>query len=202
MLTALMDGRALSANELALTAGVTPQTASGHLTKLTTADLLKVEQQGRHRYFRLSGADVAQVIEMLMGLAQRTGAVGVRAGPRDEALRTARRCYDHLAGEMGVALFDGLRRRGILTDGDRPDLTDHGRTCFAEFDIDVDAIERARRPLCRVCLDWSERRPHLGGALGATMLQVMTARRWIVSGQGRVLVFSSHGRLEFQKMFA
>ena len=201
MLTALMDGRALTATELASAAGVTPQTASGHLARLLSAQLLEVEQQGRHWYFRLSGADVAQVLEGLMGLAQRTGAVRVRTGPRDGALRTARRCYDHLAGEKGVALFDGLRRRGFLTNDEETVLTDSGRTSFTEFGIDIAAIEKARRHVCRACLDWSERRHHLSGALGAALLQTMTSRGWIVPGTGRVLLFSSSGQTGFQELF-
>jgi len=200
MLTALMDGRALTATELASAAGVTPQTASGHLTKLREAQLLEVETQGRHRYFRLSGTDVAQVLEGLMGLAQRTGAVRVRTGPRDGALRNARRCYDHLAGEKGVALFDSFRQKGFVTDGDDPRLTDRGRTALVAFDIDIAAIEHARRPVCRACLDWSERRHHLGGALGAAVLQMMARRGWIVAGQGRVLRFSAKGEAGFQTL--
>lgn len=202
MLTALMDGRALTATELALAAGVAPQTASGHLAKLRTAKLLVVGQQGRHRYFRLSDADVAEVLEALMGLAQRTGATRVRTGPRDDALRSARRCYDHLAGERGVALFQSISRRGLLGDGDEPRLTDRGRSFFAGFDIDIPTMERARRPVCRACLDWSERRHHLGGALGAAVLQTMIGRGWIVPGPGRVLAFSSDGRCWFQEAFA
>src|SRR4249920_1140432 len=120
MLTALMDGRALTASELAGTAGVSLSTASGHLAKLTQAGLLGVEKQGRHRYFRLAAADVADVLEGLMGLAQRTGAVRVRTGPRDEALRSARICYDHLAGEEGVALLARLVETGVLEAGEPP----------------------------------------------------------------------------------
>ncbi len=114
ILTALMDGRALTVSELAEAAGVTLQTASGHLAKLDAANLLTAEKQGRHRYFRLSGPDVAQVLEALMGLAQRTGATRVRTGPKDAALRSARVCYDHLAGERGVALLRGARLRGLI----------------------------------------------------------------------------------------
>lgn len=202
MLTALMDGRAITATELASTAGVTPQTASGHLAKLTTARLLRVEQQGRHRYYRMSDMDVAQVLEALMGLAQRTGAVRVRTGPRDGALRNARRCYDHLAGEKGVALFDSSKLRGLLTDGNEPRLTDRGRVFFTEFGIDIVAIEQLRRPVCRACLDWSKRKHHLGGALGAAVLQAMTGRGWIVSGPGRVLLFSSRGETGFGELVA
>src|SRR6187399_2895148 len=130
MLTALMDGRALTASELAETAGVGLSTASGHLAKLTQAGLLVVEKQGRHRYFRLAAADVAEVLEGLMGLAQRTGAVRVRTGPRDEALRSARICYDHLAGEEGVALLSRLFQAGVLQEGEAPAVSDKGRGVF------------------------------------------------------------------------
>jgi hypothetical protein len=164
--------------------------------------LLEVEQQGRHRYFRLSGPDVAEVLEALMGLAQRTSAVRVRTGPRDEALRVARRCYDHLAGEKGIILFDSLRRQGFITDSEKPCLTDPGRTFLTQFGIDIATVEHARRPVCRACLDWSERRHHLGGALGAAVLQTMTSRGWIVSGLGRVLLFSPSGQSAFQAVFA
>ncbi len=201
MLSELMDGRALTATELASAAGVTRQTASGHLAKLRAANLLEVEQQGRHRYFRLSGADVAQVLEALMGLAQRTGVLRVRAGPGDAALRAARRCYDHLAGERGVALFESVSRRGFLVDGEDLRLTARGETFFGGFGIDIAAISRLRRPVCRRCLDWSERRSHLGGALGAAVLQAMVDRNWISSGSGRVLIFSSAGHAGFRTTF-
>ena len=119
MLTALMNGRALTARELAETGGIAPPTASGHLARLVDAGLLAVRRQGRHRYYRLSGPDVAETLEALMGLAQRTGAVPVRTGPRDAALREARLCYDHLAGERGVALLESLRRRNMVDAGRR-----------------------------------------------------------------------------------
>ncbi|MFL5192262.1 MAG: ArsR/SmtB family transcription factor, partial [Microvirga sp.] len=133
ILTALMDGRALTVSELAEAAGVTIQTASGHLSKLDAANLLTAEKQGRHRYFRLSGPDVAQVLEALMGLAQRTGATRVRTGPKDAALRSARVCYDHLAGERGVAMLNGALRRGLIEGGHDLALTDKGRVFFADF---------------------------------------------------------------------
>lgn len=146
ILTALMDGRALTASELAEAAGVTLQTASGHLSKLSDAQLLKAEKQGRHRYFRLSDEDVAQVLEALMGLAQRTGAVRVRTGPKDKALREARICYDHLAGESGVALLAAITAKGLVTLGDDPALTESGREFFSNFGIDLSPLEKARRP--------------------------------------------------------
>ncbi len=166
ILTALMGGRALTASELAEVAGVTLPTASGHLAKLADAALVAVEKQGRHRYHRLHSGDVAEVLEKLMGLAQRTGAVRVRTGPRDEAMREARLCYDHLAGEQGVALLSRLFETDLLSPGETPSLTDKGRNAFSGIGIDLDALERKRRPLCLHCLDWSERRHHLAGGLG------------------------------------
>lgn len=201
ILTALMDGRALTVSELAGAAGVTLQTASGHLSKLEAARLLCAEKQGRHRYFRLSGPDVAQVLEALMGLAQRTGALRVRTGPSDAALRTARICYDHLAGASGVALFEGFVSQGLIAGDAAPALTVPGRAFFAAFGIDVAALEQARRPVCRHCLDWSERRNHLGGALGASLLTAMTARAWIVRDDGRLLRFTPQGRVGVKATF-
>jgi DNA-binding transcriptional ArsR family regulator len=196
ILTALIDGRALTVSELARSAGVTIQTASGHLAKLADANLLIGERQGRHRYFRLSGPDVAQVLEALMGLAQRTGAVRVRTGPTDEALRSARICYDHLAGERGVAMLDGLRRRHLIAGDDNLALTPSGRAFFVDFGIDVPALEQGRRPVCRACLDWSERRSHLGGALGAAILAQVMERNW-ARREGRTLVFHPEGLRQF-----
>lgn len=196
ILTALIDGRALTVSELARAAGVTIQTASGHLAKLADAHLLVGEKQGRHRYFRLSGPDVAQVLEALMGLAQRTGAVRVRVGPTDEALRSARICYDHLAGERGVAMLDSLRRRRLIAGDEDLALTSSGRDFFADFGIDLPRLERGRRPLCRACLDWSERRSHLGGALGAAILAQLMDRDW-ARRDGRTLLFSHDGLKQF-----
>ncbi|MFL5159722.1 MAG: ArsR/SmtB family transcription factor [Microvirga sp.] len=201
ILTALMDGRALTVSELAEAAGVTIQTASGHLSKLDAANLLTAEKQGRHRYFRLSGPDVAQVLEALMGLAQRTGATRVRTGPKDAALRSARVCYDHLAGERGVAMLDGALRRGLIEGGHDLALTDKGRVFFADFGIDLSRLEKGRRPVCRACLDWSERHSHLGGALGAGILSTMIDRKWVRRDAGRVLTFTCEGVEGFEAAF-
>lgn len=201
MLTALMDGRALTVSELAVAAGVTLQTASGHLAKLNAAKLLTAEKQGRHRYFRLSGSDIAQILEMLMGLAQRTGAVRVRTGPKDTALRASRICYDHLAGETGVQLFNGVLQLGLLAEGDQLCVTEKGRQYFSDFGIDLNELENGRRPLCRYCLDWSERRNHLGGALGAAILTEMISRKWLRISDKRALTFSSQGVEEFRTAF-
>jgi len=201
MLTALMDGRALTVSELAQAAGVTLQTASGHLSKLDAARLLAADKQGRHRYYRLSGPDVAQVLEALMGLAQRTGAVRVRTGPKEAALRAARVCYDHLAGESGVTMLDGFRSRGLIDGEGEPQLTEEGRRFFVDFGIDLTGLEKARRPLCRHCLDWSERRNHLGGSLGAAVLAQTIERGWIRRGEGRVLNFAPQGQERFRAAF-
>lgn len=202
ILTALMDGRALTVSELAQAAGVTVQTASGHLSKLSDANLLKAEKQGRHRYFRLSGEDVAQVLEALMGLAQRTGAVRVRTGPKDAALREARVCYDHLAGESGVQLLQGITQRGLVISQDETiELTDQGQQFFSDFGIDLESLQKARRPVCLHCLDWSERRHHLGGSLGASLLNAMLDKQWIKRAEGRVLTFTSKGRTAFANTF-
>lgn len=201
MLTALMDGRALTVSELAGAAGVTLQTASGHLAKLETANLVAAEKQGRHRYFRLSGPDVAQTLEVLMGLAQRTGSVRVRTGPKDAALRAARICYDHLAGERGVELLDGLKRRGMIAGDTDLSLTEKGRDFLARAGIDVAQLEKGRRPVCRACLDWSERRSHLGGALGAAILSQMLERKWGRRDKSRVVTFTPTGLREFNRLF-
>lgn len=201
MLTALMDGRALTVSELALVAGVTIQTASGHLSKLQNAALLTVEKQGRHRYYRLSDHDVGEALEALMCLAQRTGVRRVRTGPREPKLREGRICYDHLAGERGVVMMQALTAGGHITNVDDPTVTESGRAFFAGLNIDITGMERARRPVCRRCLDWSERRAHLGGALGAGLLDRMIQQEWVRREPGRVLAFSPEGRAEFDKLF-
>ena len=201
MLTALMDGRALTVSELAGAAGVTLATASGHLSKLSQAGLLEGERQGRHRYFRLSGPDVGHALEALMGLAQRTGAVRVRPGPHDAALREARVCYDHLAGRRAVRLMQGLVAQGRLEAEAEPALTGAGRVFFEALGLDVAALERGRRPLCRACLDWSERRSHLAGALGAAVLAHVTGAGWARRAEGRVVAFTPAGAHAFDAAF-
>ena len=202
MLGALNDGRALTVTELAQASGVTIQTASGHLAKLEAAGLLAAEKQGRHRYYRLSGEDVAEVLEKLMGLAERTGAARVRTGPKDAALRTARLCYDHLAGTRGVQMMSAMQAQGFIAGGEIPRLTDAGRVFVEEFGVDLPALERGKRPLCRACLDWSERKSHLAGALGAAMLSTMFDKRWARAEGGRVVSFSPDGARQFDRLFA
>jgi hypothetical protein len=162
-----------------------------------------VENQGRHRYFRLGGRDVAQLLESLMGVAYRTGAVRLRASPREPALRKARVCYDHLAGELGVLVFDGLEQRRMLRSGsDGLQLTRNGQRVFAEIGIDTETLASRRRPLCRACLDWSVRRHHLAGALGAALLAKCYELGWARRAKGsRVVNFSTSGENALRERF-
>lgn len=203
MLSALMDGRALTATELAAEAGVTAATASGHLGKLCDGLLLEATKQGRHRYYRLAGVEVAETLEALMGLAQHTGATRVRTGPRDPEMRRARICYDHLAGQMGVALMDSLCAQGaVRLEDERAELTDAGLDLFRSFGVDAEALPRKRRPLCRPCLDWSVRRPHLAGALGAAILTRVQDLGWAERlPDSRVIRFSKPGEVAFREAF-
>ncbi|HSI48255.1 MAG TPA: helix-turn-helix transcriptional regulator [Ideonella sp.] len=195
MLATLMAGQALTATELAQRAGVGKATASAHLARLVEAQLLAVSAQGRHRYFRLADPDVAQLLESLMGVATRSGAKRLRPGPKEPALREARVCYDHLAGERGVELMAGLRQRGLLPEGEGVlPLAPQAAPLFERLGLDFSALSGQRRPLCRTCMDWSERRHHLGGALGAAVLEKVLALRWARRETGsRVLHFSGAG---------
>lgn len=203
IMTALADGVALTASELAAEAGVTKQTASAHLAKLLDARLLDVESQGRHRYFRLSGEDIADLLESLMGVAALRTA-RVRTGPKEPALRYARICYNHLAGELGVGLFDAMRANRWLSLGEGSvDVTKSGRGFYESFGIDIDELNTQRRPLCRTCLDWSVRRSHLAGALGLALLDRIFERGWAKRVRGtRVVEFSKAGEKAFKTHFA
>ncbi len=203
MLTSLMGGQALTASELAKVAGITAATASGHLGQLLDGGLLAVEKQGRHRYYQLSGADVAAAIEALMDLAQDPRQHRIRTGPKDIAMRKARVCYDHLAGERGVELFTRLTTRKLIALQDEAiGMTAQGERKFKAFGIDVDALKTARRPICRTCLDWSERRSHLAGSLGAALLHRFFALHWIRRVDGtRAVRFSPPGEAAFAKLF-
>jgi DNA-binding transcriptional ArsR family regulator len=203
VLTALMADRALTATELAGVAGVTKQTISAHLAKLVDARLVTVESQGRHRYFRLADQDVAQLLESLMGVAFRTGAVRVLASPREPALRKARVCYDHLAGEVGVRIYESLvRRHALVPGGDGIELTHEGKRVFQKLRIDTDALAKQKRAFCRACLDWSERRNHLAGALGAALLARIVELGWAKRARdSRVVVLTATGQEALQRMF-
>jgi len=204
ILTALMGGQALTATELGGVAQVTKQTVSAHLARLVEAGLVAVESQGRHRYFRLADDDVAQLLESLFGVAYRTGALRLKTSPREPALRKARVCYDHLAGELGVLAFDAfLRRRWIAHDESGLTLSRAGERFCREWDIDLGAAHATRRPLCRTCLDWSARRHHLAGYVGMRLLEQLYARHWARRRAGtRIVDFTPRGEREFREAFA
>jgi len=203
MLTALMDGGALTAGELARHAGITPQTASSHLAKLEAGGLVTVRRQGRHGYYALSGEDVGAVLEALMGLAARAGHSRTRPGPREPALREARICYDHLAGDLGVAMLDSMIARTlILCEGESLTMTGAGEVFVGELGIDLSGLGDSRRPLCKSCLDWSVRRSHLAGALGAALLRRFGELGWAKRVEGtRIIAFSPRGRRAFAGTF-
>ena len=203
MLTALLAGQALTAGELAREAGVTAQTASSHLSRLEAGGLLTQRKQGRHRYYALSGEDVAGVLEALMGLAARTGHTRVRTGPKEPALRRARVCYDHLAGELAVSMLAHLVARGFIIEGeDVLTLTPTGEVFMQALGLDVPALALSRRPLCKGCLDWSVRRTHLAGALGAALLDRFYALGWASREAGtRLVSFTPRGLDAFREIF-
>jgi DNA-binding transcriptional ArsR family regulator len=181
MLDSLLDGRALPASELAYLARVSPQTASAHLAKLVEGKLLAVETHGRHRYYRLAGAHVAQVLEALTTLAPPVQVRSLRQSDLLKEVRHARTCYDHLAGQLGVELTRTFMVRGFLREADGEyRITEEGKRWFSDFGIDVEAIRKKRRSLARPCLDWSERRHHLAGALGAALADRLFELGWIV----------------------
>lgn len=200
MLTALISGQSLTAGELAREAGVTAQTASSHLARLEAGGLVTRRRQGRHGYFALADEDVARVIEQLMSLAERTGARRVRPGPKDPALRRARVCYDHLAGDLGVAMLDALLARRLIveTDGDLT-LTPDGHTFATAFGV---TLGGGRRPACRACLDWSVRRSHLAGTMGAALLDRFYALKWATRAlDTRIVEFTPPGLKAFGETF-
>jgi DNA-binding transcriptional ArsR family regulator len=206
ILTALMTGRALTASELAHQAGVMPQTASSHLAKLEAGGLIAQEKQGRHRYYRLSDPDVASVLEGLEGLAARAGHMRVRTGPKDPALRRARVCYDHLAGDLGVQMLDSMKRQRLVRQRKQDiELTAEGEQFLTRtLQISADALAHPRRPLCRACLDWSERRHHLAGTLGAVMLTRFNELKWAARDAApgsRVVNFTRNGEKRFAALF-
>ena len=195
IVTSLWDGRARPAGELARLAGVTPATASGHLSRLVEGGVLRVEPRGRHRYFRIAGPGVADALESLgQLLTPRTTSREAHGVP--EPMARARMCYDHVAGRLGVAITEALIERRLLLWRDQAfALPPSGRRWFERIGVDVGALERGRRPLLRGCLDWTERREHLGGALGAALTSDLLERDWIRRERGgRTLFVTREGR--------
>jgi DNA-binding transcriptional ArsR family regulator len=181
MCLALLDGRAWTAGELGRHAGIARSTATEHLNLLVDAGVLAEERQGRHRYVRLANPEVAQLVEDLAAaVGQSERPQSLRAVRASDRLAAARTCYDHLAGGLGVALFDGIVAAGLIEVADDLVLTPAGRSWFSDL-AGADAVEPPRsRPLLRTCLDWTERRPHLGGALGAALCHQLVERGWVV----------------------
>jgi len=206
ILEALQDGRALTATELAYLAGVSAATASEHLSKLVGGGLLAVRRQGRHRYYRLGSPEIGRMLESMMVVAAGRAASETqrRATPRiSPALREARTCYDHLAGRLGVGLADALIVRGIVVLGEEAgEVTDSGRAWLAEFGVPIERIGKTQRLFCRPCLDWSERRPHLAGILGAGLCRRCEDIGWILRGhQTRAVTITADGRRGFAEAF-
>jgi DNA-binding transcriptional ArsR family regulator len=223
ILAALGDGRALPASTLAAEAGVAPSTASEHLARLVDAGLLSVERHGRYRYYRLAGPHVADLLEALARVAKPAPVRSLREGTQAQALRYARTCYDHLAGRVGVAVMDSLLRQGhlqsdhhrpnghALAPGDRPaapgrairyGLTEQGAAFLTDLGVDLHALP-ARRPAILYCIDWSEQRPHLAGAVGSALTRRFLDLGWIRPAQrGRAVHITDEGRSGFARALA
>ncbi|MFN3832073.1 MAG: ArsR/SmtB family transcription factor [Allorhizobium sp.] len=203
MLLALIGGKALTATELAGAAGVTLQTASSHLSKLEVGGLLTQRKQGRHRYYALADLQVGAMIESLMSFSATRGHLRHRIGPKEPDLRKARICYDHLAGDYGVRMLDSLVEQGAIRAEDEAlTLTAAGETMLEARGLDIASLKAKRRPLCRACLDWSERRTHMAGSLGAALLTHFLdrglARR---VEESRIIRFSPEGERQFLAWF-
>jgi len=204
ILGALMGGRALTATELALAAGVSPQTTSGHLGKLATARLILPMKQGRHRYYRLAGPHVGQMLESIMNVALEGPPRFQPKSKFDDQLRHARTCYDHIAGVLGVGLADSMMRRGLLVLGDEAgEVTAAGADFLSELGVDLAAARERRRMFCRPCLDWTERRPHIGGAVGAALADRCFGLKWIERRRdSRALTITPAGRRGLLETFS
>jgi DNA-binding transcriptional ArsR family regulator len=204
ILCALLGGRALTATELAHAAGVSPQTTSGHLGKLHAARLIALMKQGRHRYYRLAGSQVGQMLEGIMNVA-------LEGPPRyqpktrlDERMRHARTCYDHFAGALGVGLADGMMARDFVVLGDEAgEVTPAGLAFLEQLGVDLAAARARRRVFCRPCLDWTERRQHIGGAVGAALAQRCFELRWVQRDRdGRAVTVTPAGRRALLEHFS
>jgi DNA-binding transcriptional ArsR family regulator len=200
MLLALLGGEELPARELAARAGASSSLASSHLAKLIDGGLLLAERRGRNRYYRLADRHIAEAIEAILAIAPQQRARNLRESSRGEAIRHARTCYDHLAGELGVALTDSLEHQrliGATNDGFPLTLTGHER--LSRLGIDIEALQSGRRALTRPCLDWTERRPHLAGSLAAALAARLLELDWIRRrADTRAVTITDHGRRQLR----
>ncbi|HYW60668.1 MAG TPA: helix-turn-helix transcriptional regulator [Xanthobacteraceae bacterium] len=203
ILCALLGGRALTATELAFAAGVSPQTTSGHLGKLLTARLLVLMRQGRHRYYRLAGPHVGLMLESIMNVALTGPPRYQPPSKRDETLRHARTCYDHIAGVLGVGLAERLTERDFVILGDEAgEVTPAGAEFLSNLGVDLSSARARRRVFCRPCVDWTERRPHIGGAVGAALANRCFELRWIERMRDtRALTVTPAGRRGLREIF-
>jgi len=213
MLNALLSGKALTATELASCADVSAQTASAHLAKLLDGKLIRVRKQGRHKYFQLAGPQVAEVLEQLLNLSTnlnntqakqtKSKPKNIVTGPDDLRLRRSRICYDHLAGELAVNLYDALIQNNWLTEDNlNLQISTTGKLAFSSFGFEWDKVGKSKRPLCRTCLDWSERRSHLAGTLGSWILRDCLDRKWAEPDlDSRAIQFNASGLASFKQRY-
>ncbi|MCZ0068629.1 winged helix-turn-helix domain-containing protein [Bacillus sonorensis] len=203
ILTALLDDRFYTASELAGFAGVKQQTASFHLAKLADADMVICQKQGRHRYYRLKDAETARALESLLLVAPPADIRSFRQSAEAKAIRKARTCYDHLAGALGVKLAEQLVHLDFLQENEEAfTVTDKGASCFKQLGIDLEEVKRKRRSFCHRCLDWSERRYHLAGALGAALLDGFIRMGWIERRPlSRAVTITPKGEKELERVF-
>lgn len=198
MLWNLLDGRAYTASELSMVADTSPTSASNHLSRLLEAKIVKVEIQGRHRYYSLSNSEVAYAVEGLANLANNSLSKSVKKEPEKYGVKYCRTCYDHLAGFVGVKIVETLETKGYLTKSQKIyTVSEKGWEWFLFFNISKDDFKNNRRPITRQCLDWSERRPHLAGQLGNVFLEKMFEKKWFKKIEfSRELVVTAKGRQE------
>ncbi|MFM9533465.1 helix-turn-helix transcriptional regulator [Lysinibacillus sp. IITD104] len=203
ILASMMDGRFHTASELAYMAAIKPQTASFHLAKLVEGKLIKVEKQGRHRYFQLAGEDIAQFLESFLAISPPPEVRSLKQSSQIKLLQDARTCYDHLAGKLGVQLTESMLKAGYLTlEGKQFVLTNEGTLFFTTFGIDLTALKRKRRSFSHACLDWSERRYHLAGALGCELLNQFFNLGWLLRVPSiRAIKVTEKGKLGFKEVF-
>ncbi|MDE1207164.1 ArsR/SmtB family transcription factor [Tenacibaculum larymnensis] len=200
MLWNLLDGRAYTATELATSANISLQSASNHLKKLVSANILSVEKQGRHRYFKFANEDAAQVIESMASLISIDNDYKKIKTPKLNDFTYARTCYDHLAGSLGVKMTTSLLNNKIIKISDKNYVvTQYGKEWFNEVGVDINVIQLKKRSFAHQCLDWSERKHHIAGALGASLLEVMIKKDWLrKKPNSREVIITSIGRIELK----
>lgn len=199
----LLDGRAFTATELAIVANTSPQNISMHLTKLLDGDLLSVEKQGRHKYYRFSNKEVAYAVEAMASLIPKPEIRSKKETENYHPIKYCRTCYDHLAGKIGVALTDSLlEQKIILNKNDTFQISAEGKKWFSDFGINIEEAQKQKRIFLKPCLDWSERRNHLSGSIGALLLNKMITEDWLrKTKNSRAVIITGKGEKELLKHF-